>query len=102
MFKFISKLFSKPTKKKSLRQQSNHPCWRCLQLFPYGVKHNCQHGYDCVMLGWRCLRCRILCGMRRGVCYTFKCAGGDCVHLKEAAKLISEGKEPFDGFDRFR
>lgn len=101
MLDFLLKLFAKPPKQRSPKVDPDTPCWRCLQKFSTGslVQHKCQHGYNCVMLGWRCLKCRILTAMRRGVCYVWKCPGGECFHLKEVAGRLADGKEPFDGFD---
>jgi hypothetical protein len=103
MFKWLWKKWFPPRLSKvEWKIDLDTPCWRCFQVIEGGAlkEHNCQHGYNCVMLGWQCMKCRILCSMRRGVCY-LRCKDEDCAHIKEALARHAAGEEPFEGFNNF-
>jgi hypothetical protein len=65
MINWILSLFGKKNKSRKPRAQIDitKPCWRCNKSFQDAsafMQHNCPHGFNCVMLGWSCSKCRII------------------------------------------
>lgn len=81
------------------------PCWRCNRFFPKTgpkISHICPHAKYCVMLGWRCQRCRMHSAIRMGHCihttFNGKACVGTCIWPEEERKIFQRAsRDWFNG-----